>query len=264
MSRRILVSLVTLSLVAAAAALGGLASAGASTVRYNHTWSPPLNLPSNYRPCCPSTAGFTTLPFSMNVTASQGFNLEVRMRTNWVDSKAVGAHAEHHPAGQSRQTRRDQDLDHSGPLAKDHHAQCRIEGSKGVIVNAQGPKSIDVADGNWHTILCVKSADSASGTNVRVYVDGLGGTAASHCAHRQHRQQRPGGSGRPGPNSEQGLHRRPVRARDLRRHLSPLAARETRLLGAHKIRQYVRASATPSQPVRVCQFGLHVSDAARS
>ena len=175
MSRRILVSLVALSLVAAAAALGGLASAGASTVRYNHTWSPPLDLPSNYRPCCPSTAGFTTLPFSMSVTASQGFNLEVRMRTNWVDGKAVGGTPNIIQQGRVAKPIEIKISIHSGPLAKDHHAQCRIEGSNGVIVNAQGPKSIDVADGNWHTILCVKSADSASGTNVRVYVDGLGG-----------------------------------------------------------------------------------------
>jgi hypothetical protein len=64
---------------------------------------------------------------------------------------------------------------HSGPLAKDRHAQCRIEGSNRVIVNAQGPKTIDVADGNWHTITCVKSADGPGGTSVQVIVDGIAG-----------------------------------------------------------------------------------------
>ena len=175
MRRRILISLAMLSLVAAATAVGGLTPAGASTVRYNHTWSPPLNLPSSYRPCCPSTAGFTTLPFTMNVSASQGLNLSVRMRTNWVDTKAVGDSPNIIQQGRASDPVLIKLSIHSGPVAKDHHAQCRIQGSKGVVVNAQGPKSIDVADGGWHTILCVKSADSASGTNVRVYVDGLGG-----------------------------------------------------------------------------------------
>jgi hypothetical protein len=175
MRARVLVPLVVLSLVAAAAPLAGLPSAGASTVRYNHTWSPPLNLPSDYRPCCASAAGFVTLPFTMNVTAAQGFNLEVRMRTNWVDTKAVGGTPNVIQQGRVARPIEVKISIHSGPLAKDHHAQCRIEGSRGVVVNAQGPKSIDVADGRWHTILCVKSADSAGVTLVRVYVDGIGG-----------------------------------------------------------------------------------------
>jgi hypothetical protein len=175
MVKRVMVSLVALSVVAAAAAFGALGSAGASTVRYSHTWSPPLNLRSNYRPCCPSTAGFTTLPFTMNVKGSQGFKLAVRMRTNWVDTKAVGGTPNIIQQGLVTHPIEIKISIHSGPLAKDHHAQCRIEGSHGVIVNAQGPKSIDVADGNWHTIVCVKFADTASGTNVRVFVDGVAG-----------------------------------------------------------------------------------------
>ena len=175
MVKRVLVALAALSLVAAGVGFGVVGSAGASTVRYSHIWSPPLNLPSNYRPCCPSTAGFTTLPFTMNVTASQGFNLAVRMRTNWVDTKAVGGTPNIIQQGRVAQPIEIKISIHSGQLAKDHHAQCRIEGATGVIVNAQGPKSIDVADGNWHTIACVKFADTASGTNVRVYVDGVGG-----------------------------------------------------------------------------------------
>ena len=156
MLKRVLVSLAALSLVAAGAAVQGVGSAGASTVRYTHTWSPPLNLPSNDQPCCPSTAGFTTLPFTMNVTASQGFNLAVRMRTNWKDTKAVGGTPNIIQQGRVAHPIEIKISIHSGPLPKDHHAQCRIEGSNGVIVNAQGPKSIDIADGSWHTIICVK------------------------------------------------------------------------------------------------------------
>lgn len=170
-----LVSLIVLAAVAAAASTEATGPASASTVRYSHTWSPPLNLPSNYRPCCPSTAGFITLPFTMNVTASQGFNLAVRVRTNWKDIKAVGATPNIIQQGRVAHPIEIKISIHSGPLPKDHHAQCRIEGSNGVIVNAQGPKSIDVADGSWHTILCVKSADSASGTDVQVLVDGVAG-----------------------------------------------------------------------------------------
>lgn len=153
--------------------------ADASTVRYTHTWSPPLNLPSNYRSCCPSSAGFTTLPFTMNVTASQGFNLAVRMQTNWADTKAVTATPNIIQQGRVARPVEIKISIHSGPLPKDHHAQCRIEGSNGVVVNAQGPKSIDVADRNWHTIVCVKFADTTGGTRVQVFVDGVGGLAVN-------------------------------------------------------------------------------------
>jgi hypothetical protein len=164
-----------LVLVAATVAAGPSGDALASTVRYTHTWSPPLNLASDYRACCPSTAGFTTLPFTMNATASQGFNLAVRVRTNWKDTKAVGGTPNIIQQGRVAHPIEIKISVHSGPLPKDHHAQCRIEGSNGVIVNAQGPKSIDVADGGWHTIICVKLADTVGGTDVHVVVDGLAG-----------------------------------------------------------------------------------------
>jgi hypothetical protein len=172
---RLLRSLAGLTLVATMGVVGAMWPAAASSVRYTHTWSPPLNLASNYQPCCPSTAGFTTLPFTMNVTASQGFNLAVRMRTNWKDTKAVGGTPNIIQQGRVAHPIEIKISIHSGPLPKDHHAQCRVEGSNGVIVNAQGPKSIDIADGGWHTIICVKSADSASGTDVQVFVDGVAG-----------------------------------------------------------------------------------------
>jgi hypothetical protein len=173
MIKRVSLSLLALSVFASAAAFAILGSAGASTVRYSHTWSPPLNLPSNYRPCCPSTAGFTTLPFSMNVNGNQAFHLTVRMRTNWVDTKAVNATPNIIQQGLVSHPIEIKLSIHSGPHAWDHHAQCRIEGSNGVTVNAQGPKSIDIANGSWHTIVCYKSPDGPTGTSVQLAVDGV-------------------------------------------------------------------------------------------
>ena len=167
--------MVALVAVAGLAAFGVWAPAGASTIRYSHTWSPPLNLPSNYQPCCPSAAGFTHLPFSMNVTVSQAFHLTVRMRTNWVDTKAVNGTPNIIQQGRVAHPIEIKLSIHSGPNAWGHHAMCRIEGSNGIIVNAQGPKNIDVANGTWHTIVCYESPDSSTGTNVQVIVDGVAG-----------------------------------------------------------------------------------------
>jgi hypothetical protein len=158
-----------------AALLSLSAGATTQTVRYSHTWSPALDLPSNYRPCCASRAGFTTLPFTMNVTGAQEAILTVRMRTNWVDTKAL-----HYTPNIIQQGRYVQPTEtkisiHSGARPDDHHAQCRIAGTGGGIINAQGPKTIDVADGHWHTITCIKYADGASGSAVQVIVDGVAG-----------------------------------------------------------------------------------------
>jgi hypothetical protein len=175
MARRLVAPLLVLGLAAVLAVCGAAGSAGAAATVYSHTWSPPLNLPSSYRPCCPSTAAFTTLPFTMDVTATHGFQLTVRMRTNWQDTKAVSATPNIIQQGRVAHPLEIKISIHSGPLPKDHHAQCRIEGANGVVVDAQGPKSIDIADGGWHTIQCVKSADSAGHTQVQVIVDGLAG-----------------------------------------------------------------------------------------
>lgn len=177
MRKRVLLWLALLSVVAATAAVGSSGTAGASTIhiRYTHTWSPPLNLASNYRPCCPSRAGFATLPFTMNVYGSQQARLTVRMRTNWVNTKAINATPNIIQQGRVSHPIEIKLSIHSGPQPWDHHAMCRIEGSNGVIVNAQGPKSIDIANGAWHTIICVKSPDSRAGTMVQVTVDGVAG-----------------------------------------------------------------------------------------
>jgi hypothetical protein len=152
-----------------------LRAATGPVLRYSHTWSPPYNEHSNYQPCCPSTAVFTTLPFSMNVYGNQEAVLSVRMKTNWVDSKARHATPNIIQQGRYIQPTETKISIHSGPAPKDHHAECRIAGAGGGVINAQGPKSIDIADGNWHTIVCVKYPDSTSGSSVQVFVDGVAG-----------------------------------------------------------------------------------------
>ncbi len=151
-------------------------------VRYSHTWSPPFNEPSNYRPCCPSKAVFTTLPFSMNVYGNQEAVLTVRMRTNWIDIKALDHTPNIIQQGRYVQATETKISIHSGPKPMDHHAQCRIAGSSGGVINAQGPKSIDVADGNWHTITCIKFPDTTAGSSVQVIVDGVAGPVF-HISH---------------------------------------------------------------------------------
>ncbi len=174
MVKRVLKSLMALSLVAATVVWAGVGTALPSTVRYSHTWSPPLNLASNYQPCCPSTAGFTTLPFTMSVSGAQAFNLGVRIQTNWVDTKAVGGTPNIIQQGRFTKPTLIKISIHSGVKPGAHHAQCLIK-ANGVTVNAAGPKSIDVADGKLHYIVCVKFPDTATGTDVRVYVDGVAG-----------------------------------------------------------------------------------------
>ena len=175
MLKRVLLSFAALSMVAAVAAAAGFAQAGASTLRYSHVWSPPLNLPSNYRPCCPSAAGFTTLPFTMNVTGAQEAILTVRMHTNWVDTKALSATPNLIQQGRYVKPVEIKVSIHSGRAPGDHRAQCRIAGSGGGVVNAQGPRAVDIADGRWHTVTCVKYPDTSKGTNVQVIVDGIAG-----------------------------------------------------------------------------------------
>lgn len=173
MSKRVIPAMVALLMVAAAVVFGVWSPAQASTLRYSHTWTPPLNLASNYQPCCPSHAGWATLPFTMNVNGTQAFHLTVRMHTNWVDTKAANATPNIIQQGRVTGPIQIKLSIHSGPNSFDHHAQCRVEGSNGVIVNAQGPKSIDIANGAWHTIVCYKSADGPTGTNIQMSVDGV-------------------------------------------------------------------------------------------
>jgi hypothetical protein len=111
----------------------------------------------------------------MNVDGSQQATLTVKMHTNWVDTKAVLGTPNIIQQGRVAHPTEIKISIHSGPNAVDHHAQCRIEGNNGVVVNAQGPKSIDIANGFWHTIECIKSADGPTSTSVQVIVDGVAG-----------------------------------------------------------------------------------------
>jgi len=150
------------------------ASASTSTVRYSHTWASPLNESSNYRPCCASKALFQTLPFTMNVYGSQTSVLTVRMKTNWVDYKALTYTPNIIQQGRYVQPYEIKISIHSGRYPADHRAQCRIAGT-GAVINAQGPHGLDIADGKWHTITCIKYADANGGTDVQVSVDGVAG-----------------------------------------------------------------------------------------
>jgi len=150
------------------------ASASTLQVRYSHTWARPLNEPSNYRRCCASKAGFQTLPFTMNVSGAQKSVLTVRMKTNWVDDKALTYTPNIIQQGRYIQPYEIKISIHSGPHPGDHRAQCRIAGT-GAVINAQGPHGLDIADGNWHTITCTKFADTSGGTDVQVVVDGVAG-----------------------------------------------------------------------------------------
>jgi len=175
MLKRTLLSFVVLALVASGAAWAASGQAGASTVRYSRTWSLPLNLPSNYRPCCKSPAGFKTLPFTMNVKGNQEAVLTVRMHTNWVDTKALSFTPNIIQQGRYVKPIEIKISIHSGRRPADHRAQCRIAGTGGTVANAQGPAGVDVADGHWHTITCIKFRDGSHGTDVQVIVDGRAG-----------------------------------------------------------------------------------------
>jgi len=175
MVKRLVFSLVGLTMVAAAAAWGAYGQAGASTVRYSRTWSPPLNLASNYRPCCKSSARFTTLPFTMNVAGNEEAVLTVKMHTNWVDTKALTYTPNIIQQGRYVKPIEFKISIHSGRRPADHRAQCRVAGAGGTVTNAQGPAGVDVADGYWHTITCIKFRDGSHGTDVQVIVDGRAG-----------------------------------------------------------------------------------------
>lgn len=165
----------TVAILAVLMAATGASASPGPVLRYGEVWSPPLDLPSNYQPCCPSAAAFATLPFTMDVGAAREAILTVRMRTNWADSKALD-----HTPNIIQQGRFVASVElkisiHSGPLPGDHHAQCRIAGLGGGVIDAQGPKSIDIADGRWHTITCIKYRDGVAGSSAQVLVDAVAG-----------------------------------------------------------------------------------------
>jgi hypothetical protein len=151
------------------------AAAGASHVGWSKSWTPPLALLSNYRPCCRSKAGFKTLSESFRALGSQTMKVTVTVRTRWVDTKArldspnIVQEGLYESADQVKLQIR------QGSAPSSHRAECRVKGVTGSVM-ATGP-AIDVANGQWHTITCVKSPDGHHRTKVVVIVDGVAGRA---------------------------------------------------------------------------------------
>ena len=140
---------------------------------WSRTWAPPLALLSSFQKCCPSKAGFLALPTTYDFLGSQRVTATATFKTRWVDTKAtvdgpnIAQQGRYAQAAQFKL----QIFHSANPV--DHRGQCRIKGATGAIL-AFGPK-IDIADGNWHTIVCIKSPDTATSTRVVVIVDGVPG-----------------------------------------------------------------------------------------
>jgi hypothetical protein len=139
-------------------------------IAWARTWSPALSLlVSNSR------AGFLALPLSMATSGSQKATATATFRTNWVDSRALLDGPNIAQQGLSTQPAQFKLQIMHGSTPASHRGNCHIQGTTGHIL-AYGP-NIDVADGWWHTITCIKYADTARGTMVVVIVDGVAGHA---------------------------------------------------------------------------------------
>jgi hypothetical protein len=149
------------------------AAAAPQVSGWSQSWSPPLALLSNYRKCCKSQAGFKALPETFDFLGSQQVTATVTFKTRWVDVKALVDGPNIAQQGRYASAAQFKLQIFHGARASQHRGQCRIKGTTGAIL-AFGPK-IDVADGNWHTITCIKSADGAHSTRVVVIVDGVPG-----------------------------------------------------------------------------------------
>ncbi len=119
-------------------------------------------------------AGFVSLPLSMSAAGSQKATATAAFRTSWVDVKALKDGPNIAQQGLSIHPPQFKLQIAHGPRPSDHRGNCHIEGATGHVL-AAGP-NIDVADGRWHTITCIKFPDTAKGTEVVVIVDGVAGT----------------------------------------------------------------------------------------
>ena len=120
-----------------------------------------------------SYAPIVTLPVgAISATSSQTGTLSISMRTDWVHTRATKDSPNIVQAGLYNDANQWK-LQIKKTWSHTHPAQCRVKGSAGAVM-ADGP-AIDVADGAWHRIDCVKSADQGSTTTVQVFVDGVGG-----------------------------------------------------------------------------------------
>ncbi|MFI5099192.1 MAG: hypothetical protein ACHQE5_01550 [Actinomycetes bacterium] len=155
-----------------AAGTGQHVKKAAGTAAAGRTWSrsfaPPLALLVHGK-----TAGFVSLPLSMSALGSQKATATATFRTNWVDVKALKDGPNVAQQGLSIHPPQFKLQIAHGPRPSDHRGNCHIEGATGHVL-AVGP-NIDVADGKWHTITCVKYPDTAKGTEVVVIVDGVAG-----------------------------------------------------------------------------------------
>jgi hypothetical protein len=119
-------------------------------------------------------ANFVSLPQSMASLASQKVTSTATFRTNWVDVRALKDGPNIAQQGLSLDPAQFKLQIAHGPNPANHRGDCHVKGTTGHIL-AYGP-AIDVADGGWHTITCIKYADTAKGTEVVVVVDGVVGT----------------------------------------------------------------------------------------
>jgi len=155
--------------------VSGPASSAAAVNRlmWSKTFSPALALLSNYTKARTSSAGFLALPLSYHTLAGQEATATARFRTRWVDVKAVLDGPNIAQQGLSIQPSQFKLQIMHGATPASHRGNCHIQGTTGHEL-AFGP-DIDVADGNWHTITCIKFPDTAHGTEVLVIVDGVAG-----------------------------------------------------------------------------------------
>ncbi len=135
---------------------------------WSRSFSPPLALLVHG-----TTAGFVSLPLSMSAAGSQKATATATFRTSWVDVRALKDGPNIAQQGLSIHPPQFKLQIAHGPRPSDHRGDCHIEGATGHVL-AVGP-NIDVADGRWHTITCIKYADTAKGTKVVVIVDGVAG-----------------------------------------------------------------------------------------
>jgi hypothetical protein len=158
-----------LALIVIAPLLALLPLSATAASGWSRTWTPPLALLVQG-----NTAGYLAVPLSMATLGSQKATATATFRTNWVDSRAVtdGPNVAQH--GLSTEPAQFKLQIAHGPLPGNHRGDCHLQGKTGHVL-AYGP-AIDVADGEWHSITCVKYPDTASGTKVVVIVDGVAGT----------------------------------------------------------------------------------------
>lgn len=170
----LLVLLVLLTVTTGTASAASPSRPSDPVLVWANSWTPPLPLLSDYRKCCPSSAGFLALPDRLDVLASQRASATTTFMTRWVDWRAeidspnIAQQGLYNDVGQFKLQ-----IGH-GPGPAEHRGQCRVKGRTAAVL-AVGP-AIDVADGGWHTITCIKSADTATRTTVTVVVDGVAGS----------------------------------------------------------------------------------------